>query len=89
MSMTAEQIRERATQRAKDEGLKAWKLMDGTYAVRSRTLAPGAFHVVTVTTNGSALCDAQCPGFTYRRSCSHVAAVERRLSREQRAAFAF
>lgn len=82
MAMTDEQIHSRATERAKAERLRAFRLMSGAYAVKSRSLQPGAFHLVSVDADGNANCD--CPGYHYRQSCTHSAAVERRIARERK-----
>ena len=82
MAMTPAEIHQRATDRAKAERLKAWKLMNGTFAVKSRSLQPGAFHLVAVDAAGTVTCD--CPGYYYRASCTHQAAVERRVARERK-----
>ncbi len=87
MAMTpAEQIHQRALDRAKAERLQTFRLMSGQYAVRSRKLAPGSFHVVSQDAAGALACDAQCPGYFYRGVCAHTATVERRVARERRSA---
>src|SRR2546426_1115916 len=78
--LTGAQVAERALDRARDEHLRAWRLADGRYLVKSRTSARGSFHLIAVGADGVPRCD--CPGFYYRESCAHAAAVTRRLARE-------
>jgi hypothetical protein len=82
MAMTRAELQARATERAAAERLRAFRLCDGTFAVKSRSLQPGAFHLVAVMP-GEIRCD--CPGYFYRQSCTHAAAVERRVVRERKA----
>lgn len=79
--MTHIQMQQRATERAKKERLHSFRLCDGRFLVKSRKMKPGTFHLVTTTEDGVAVhCD--CPGWQYRKCCTHAAAVIRRTQRE-------
>lgn len=82
MAMTHAEIVDRARQRADAEHLHTFKISEDLYLVKSRNLAPGTHHMVTVDAHGTIACD--CPGYRYRQSCTHVEAVRRRLEREAR-----
>ena len=83
--MTHTELDQRARARAADEHLHTWRLNDGLYLVKSRKLAPGSHHLVAVDLHtGEIEHCSECPGWEYRRSCTHAQAVERRLEREGR-----
>ena len=79
--MTQQQLQQRAMDRAQTERLHTFRLAgDAGYLVKSRKMEPGAFHRVTTLDDGYVIgCD--CKGWQYRRSCTHAAAVSRRVSR--------
>lgn len=84
MTMTAQELDERARRRAIGERLHTFKLAgQPLYLVRSRGTEPGAMHQVHVSRAGS-VDDCTCAGWEYRRICTHAAAVTRRLEREAR-----
>jgi hypothetical protein len=81
--MTTEELQTRATDRAIAERLHTFKIAgQPLYMVRSRETEPGAMHQVHVTAGAVDHCD--CKGWYYRQSCTHAAAVTRRLEREGR-----
>jgi hypothetical protein len=81
--MTLDELDTRARQRAKEERLHTWKLTgQPVYMVRSRHTEPGSMHCVEV--QDGRVMDCSCRGWQYRRSCTHAAAVMRRLEREGR-----
>jgi hypothetical protein len=81
--MTSEQISTRATDRAIAERLHTFKLTGRpVYMVRSRTTEPGSMHHVHVHADTVQHCT--CRGWEFRQSCTHAAAVTRRLEREAR-----
>jgi hypothetical protein len=83
--MTQDEIEARATDRAAGEHLHTFRLAGGTsYLVKSRRIDPGAMHVVRVDQAGQVMSCSDCPGWQYRQSCIHAAAVQRRLEREAR-----
>jgi hypothetical protein len=85
MAMTQVELETRATARAADEGLHTFRLAgQGAYLVKSRKSDPGSMHVVRVDSAGHVLDCSDCKGWEYRRSCTHAAAVTRRLEREAR-----
>lgn len=81
--MGTEEIETRATQRAIGERLHTFKIAgQPVYMVRSRETEPGAMHQVHITAGAVDHCD--CKGWYCRQSCTHAAAVTRRLQREGR-----
>lgn len=79
--MSPQELNERATARAIGERLHTFKLAgQPVYMVRSRETEVGAMHQVHVTAGTVDHCT--CPGWFYRQSCTHAAAVTRRLQRE-------
>jgi hypothetical protein len=81
--MTTQEIETRATQRSIDERLHTFKIAgQPIYMVRSRTTEPGSMHQVHVTAGTVDHCT--CAGWYHRQSCTHAAAVTRRLERENR-----
>jgi hypothetical protein len=83
MAMTMTELTERATQRSIDEHLYTFKIAgQPMYMVRSRETEPGSMHQVHVTAAAADHCS--CQGWYYRQSCTHAAAVTRRLEREGR-----
>jgi hypothetical protein len=82
--MTSVEIQTRATQRSIAERLHTFKIAgQPIYMVRSRTTEPGSMHQVHVTAGTVDHCS--CKGWFHRQSCTHAAAVTRRLEREARA----
>jgi hypothetical protein len=80
--LTTVELQERANTRAQVEQLISHKLSTGNYLVRSRFLAPGAFHLLNVADGRVNHCD--CPAWGFRGVCAHAATVERRLARESK-----
>lgn len=81
--MTMTEFDERARIRAATERLHTFKLAgQPLYLVRSRGTEPGSMHQVHVT--AGQVDDCTCKGWLYRQSCTHAAAVTRRLERERR-----
>jgi hypothetical protein len=81
--MTVHEIGQRATQRSVDERLHTFKIAgQPVYMVRSRETEPGSMHQVHVTAGVVDHCP--CKGWYHRQSCTHAAAVTRRLERESR-----
>jgi hypothetical protein len=81
--MIIKQIETRATNRAITERLHTFKIAGSPlYMVRSRTSEPGSMYQVHVTAGAVDHCS--CKGWFHRQSCSHAAAVTRRLEREIR-----
>ncbi len=81
--MTTEELNEQALQRAVQERLHTFKVAgEPLYMVRSRQTEPGAMHRVSINARGVDHCT--CKGWYYRGSCTHAAAVTRRLEREGR-----
>ncbi len=78
MTMTEQQ------QRAKERafGMRTWKLVDGTFLVRSRS-QDGWY---TVQTNAGRVSACDCDGWFYRHICKHSEAVAKRLDRERKPA---
>jgi hypothetical protein len=71
---------QRAFQRARTNHLKAVKVNETLFAVRSVS-HPGTMHLVTLEAGKIAACD--CPGWRGRRHpCQHAGACGRRLMRE-------
>jgi hypothetical protein len=90
MAMTQVELETRATSRAADEGLHTFRLAgQDAYLVKSRKSDPGGMHVVRVDSAGHVLDCSDCKGWEYRRSCTHAAAVSRRLEREARKTVTF
>jgi hypothetical protein len=82
--MTTQELNERATARAVAERLHTFKVAgQAIYLVRSRETEPGAMHQVHVTAGAVDRCS--CRGWGFRQSCTHAAAVTRRLQREHKA----
>lgn len=82
--MTQTELDTQARQRAITERLHTFKLAgQPVYMVRSRTTEPGAMHCVEVARDGHVL-GCSCKAWQYRQSCTHAAAVTRRLEREHR-----
>ena len=84
---TFERWHDLATQRAALEAkggdaekkwLKTWIIGNGLYRVRSRSTSDDWYLVIVK--DGMPHC--HCKGFEYRGTCTHAAAVERRLVRE-------
>jgi hypothetical protein len=82
--MAPETLKQRSRERAQAERLHTFKLSgQPAYLVKSRHLEPGSMHVVRIDSRGRvSSCD--CPAWHYRMSCTHAAAVERRLERERK-----
>lgn len=82
--MTFQQLQQLATDRAQAERLHTFKIAGNAgYIVKSRKSEPGSFHRVLTTTDGSVVaCD--CKGWQYRNSCTHAAAVSRRVERDHK-----
>jgi hypothetical protein len=81
--MTSVEIQTRATQRSIDERLHTFKIAgQPVYMVRSRETEPGSMHQVHV--HAGAVQHCSCKGWFHRQSCTHAAAVTRRLERETR-----
>jgi hypothetical protein len=79
--MTTEEIGQRATQRSIDERLHTFKIAgQRQYMVLSRETEPGAMHQVHV--HAGTVQHCTCKGWYHRQSCTHAAAVTRRLERE-------
>ncbi len=83
MTMTQEQIIERARVRAVAEGVQVWSLGDGTYVSPSKSEL-GLAYRIEPDEDGQLACN--CPGFEYRHSCKHVAAAEVLMDAETRTA---
>jgi hypothetical protein len=82
--MTEEELDDRARERAISERLHTFKLAgEPIYMVRSRKSEPGSMHFVRVEDGRVTSCSC-CKGWEYRQSCTHAAAVTRRLEREGR-----
>ena len=72
---------QKAVERARAERIRIVKLVgQERYLARSRTVEPGSYYELTVAW-GRVRCS--CPGFTYRASCKHVAALQARISGQQ------
>jgi hypothetical protein len=85
MALSKADLDQRARERAADEGLHTFRLAGSqAFLVKSRKTDPGAMHVVTVDETGTVTGCSHCPGWDYRRSCVHAAAMTRRLERERR-----
>ncbi len=81
--MTPQELNERATARAITERLHTFKIAGApTYMVRSRETEVGSMHQIHVSSGAVDHCT--CTGWHYRQSCTHAAAVARRLEREGR-----
>jgi hypothetical protein len=81
--MTTTELDQRARDRAVTERLHTFKLAgQPLYMVRSRETEPGSMHQVHVTAGRVDHCT--CKGWYFRKSCTHAAAVTRRLEREGR-----
>jgi hypothetical protein len=81
--MTTEELQTRATDRAIAERLHTFKIAgQPVYMVRSRTTEPGSMHQVHV--HAGTVQHCSCKGWFHRQSCTHAAAVTRRLEREFR-----
>jgi uncharacterized protein YegJ (DUF2314 family) len=79
--MTQQELVSRAYDRAKAEHLHTWKIAGQPfYLVKSRKSEPGAMHQVEVGYQGT-VTNCTCQGWMYRQSCTHAAAVARRLQR--------
>jgi hypothetical protein len=87
MAMTTAEMDTRATKRAISERLHTFKVTgQPVYLVRSRQTEPGSMHEVRTDTRTGQVQSCTCTGWLYRRSCTHAAAVTRRLERGQRKA---
>lgn len=83
VAMTMEVQRGKALGRARGERLRAYKLGEQEWKVRSRSRSNGrhrAFHTVRLTAAGRLMCE--CDGYRWRSVCVHVAVVARRIARE-------
>jgi hypothetical protein len=85
MALSKADLDQRARQRAAEEGIHTFRLAGvSAFLVKSRKTDPGAMHVVHVAGDGTVTECSNCPGWHYRQSCIHAAAVTRRLERERR-----
>jgi len=83
VAMSRQELDTRARERAVSEHLHTFKVVgEDLYLVRSRTTEPGAMHQVRTGVDGVVHCT--CAGWEYRQSCTHAAAVTRRLERERK-----
>jgi hypothetical protein len=81
--MTTEELQTRAADRAIAERLHTFKIAgQPMYMVRSRETEPGAMHQVHV--HAGTVDHCSCKGWYHRQSCTHAAAVTRRLERGAR-----
>jgi SWIM zinc finger len=77
--LSAEELERRALERARTERIKIVKLVgQDRYLARSRTVEPGAYYELSVSSWGRVICS--CPGFAHRSICKHAAALKARLS---------
>ena len=78
--MFPEELERRALERARTERVRIVKLAgERRYLARSRTVEPGSYFELTVSPWGQVRCG--CPGFAYRGTCKHAAALKARLTR--------
>src|SRR5436190_19454392 len=76
--LSTEELEVRALERARTERIKIIKLVgQERYLARSRTVEPGAYYELSVSSWGRVICT--CPGFTHRSVCKHAAALKARL----------
>lgn len=81
--MTRDELEARARQRAIAERLHTFKIAgEPVYLVRSRQTEPGAMHRVRIDPGAGAVTSCSCAGWFHRQTCTHAAAVSRRLERE-------
>ena len=80
--MLRSELEARAQERARSERVRIVKLAgQGRYLARSRTVEPGAYFELSVTSWGEVRCS--CPGFDHRGVCKHAEALKVRLERER------
>jgi hypothetical protein len=78
--LTTQELERRALERAQQERIRIVKLAGKErYLARSRTVDPGAYFELAVTSWGEVRCN--CPGFLYRSVCKHAAALRAQLAR--------
>ncbi len=76
------ELERRALERARAERVRIVKLAgEDRYLARSRTVEPGAYYELTVSSWGSVRCT--CPAFTFRGLCKHSAALHEKLSQRK------
>src|SRR5687768_3435079 len=77
--MDHQTIEQRALERAKLERIHFLKIAgENRYLARSRTVEPGAFYELTVSSWGTVRCN--CPGYAYRHVCKHSAGLKAKLN---------
>jgi len=84
--LSTEELERRALERARTERVKVIKLVgQERYLARSRTVEPGAYYELSVSSWGRITCS--CPGFAHRSICKHAAALKARLALAGSSAF--
>ena len=77
--LSIEELERRALERARTERVKIIKLVgQDRYLARSRTVEPGAYYELSVSSWGRVTCS--CPGFIHRSLCKHAAALKALLT---------